>query len=108
MISQFNGAVLDTTRAYRFLLWRFWDERPRMLFVGLNPSTADELHDDPTVRRLCGFAKEWGYGGLYACNLYSYVSAYPEHLADSQAVHKANYPAIKMAGTGWRRIEGRG
>ena len=97
MINQFSGAVFDQHRAYRFVLWRFWDERPRMLFVGLNPSTASEYQDDPTISRLCGFAKEWGYGGPYACNLFGFVSANPKHLADAEAVHKANYPAIRMA-----------
>lgn len=97
MINQFSGAVFDHTRSYRFLLWRFWDERPRMLFVGLNPSTANELNEDPTIRRLCGFAQKWGYGGLYACNLYAYISSIPEVLDRVEAIHKGNYPAIKMA-----------
>lgn len=88
---------MDNTRSYRFLLWRFWDERPRMLFVGLNPSTANELNNDPTIRRLSDFAESWGYGGLYACNLYAYISSLPEVLDRAEAFHKANYPAIKMA-----------
>ena len=65
--------------------------------MGLNPSTANELQDDPTIRRLCGFAEDWGYGGLYACNLYPYITAYPKELVKGEAHHKANYPAIKMA-----------
>jgi len=93
MINQFSGAVLDHTRSYRFLLWRFWDER----FVGINPSTANELNDDPTVRRLCSFARNWGYGGLYVCNLSAYISSLPEVLDREEAFHKANYPAVKMA-----------
>jgi len=97
MITQFSGAVLDHTRAYRFLLWRFWDERPRVLFVGINPSTAAELNDDPTVSRWCEFAKGWGYGGFYACNLSAYISSLPEVLDREEAFHKANYPAIEMA-----------
>ena len=97
MISQFNGAVLDSERNHRFLLWRFWDERPRMLFIGLNPSTANELSDDPTVRRLCGFAQVWGYGGLYACNLFSQVTPYPKELLPETRNHGANIPAIQMA-----------
>ena len=97
MLSQFSGAVMDHTRQYRFLLWRFWDERPRVLFVGLNPSTANELENDPTVGRWCGFAKAWGYGGFYACNLYPYVTAFPKELAAAMSIHKANIPAIKMA-----------
>ena len=97
MLSQFSGAVLDKDRKYRFLLWRFWNDSPRMLFIGLNPSTANELTDDPTVRRLCGFAEKWGYGGLYACNLYSYITPYPNELLLDVALHSANDPAIRMA-----------
>ncbi len=97
MLSQFSGAVLDHTRSYRFLLWRFWDERPRIHFNGLNPSSANELNDDPTVKRWCQFAKAWGYGGFYATNLSAYISSLPEVLDQQEAFHKANYPAIKMA-----------
>lgn len=97
MISQFSGAVFDHTNRYRFLLWRLWDERPRVLFVGLNPSTANELSDDPTVRRLMRFAESWDYGGFYLCNVFGYCTAYPEELFSSQALHKANKPAILMA-----------
>jgi len=38
----------------------------------LNPSTADENEDDPTIRRCIGFAKQWGYGGICVANLYAY------------------------------------
>jgi len=97
MLSQFNGAVMDSERRHRFLLWRFWSDAPRMLFIGLNPSTANELTDDPTVRRLCDFAQGWGYGGLYACNLYSQVTPYPKELLPETRNHGANTPAIQMA-----------
>ncbi len=97
MISQFRGAVMNEDRTHRFLLWNFWDSEPRMLFIGLNPSTANEVEDDPTIHRLCDFAQKWGYGGLYACNLYSQVTPYPEELKLKTALHPANIPAIQMA-----------
>jgi len=97
MISQFSGAVFDQKRAYRFILWRFWSDAPRVLFVGLNPSTADEYGDDHTVRRCLDFAGKWGYGGLYFCNLFSYVTKSPEVLSGTEAIHAANIPAITMA-----------
>ncbi len=117
MISQFSGAVMDHTRRYRFLLWRFWDERPRVLFVGLNSSTANEFQNDPTVKRWCQFAKDWGYGGFYAGNLYPYITPHPEELVAPACFHKANYPAIQMAsglvaltvvcwGDGIKRVDG--
>jgi hypothetical protein len=43
-------------------------------FIGLNPSTADEINDDPTVRRCIGFARRWGFGGMYMLNVFAYRS----------------------------------
>lgn len=50
------------------------------MFIGLNPSTAKEDEDDPTIRRVTRFAKDWNYGGFYMMNLFSFVTAYPEEL----------------------------
>lgn len=71
-----SGATFSADRLYRYALWRIWDrEKPAVIFVGLNPSTASEFKDDPTIVRLAGFAKNWGYGGLYAGNLFALVSS---------------------------------
>jgi len=47
------------------------------MFVGLNPSTADEVNDDPTVRRCIRFAKDWGYGGLVMMNAFAFRATDP-------------------------------
>lgn len=77
-----SGALFsDPNRKYRYALWRIWDRsRDKLLFIGLNPSTANDIYDDPTIRRLIGFAKAWGYGGLFAGNLFSLVTSDPEEL----------------------------
>ncbi len=49
-------------------------------FIGLNPSTADETKDDPTIRRCIGFAKSWGFGGINMLNLFAYRSTDPNKL----------------------------
>lgn len=46
-------------------------------FIGLNPSTADETMDDPTVRRCINFAKDWGFGGMVMMNLFAYRATDP-------------------------------
>ena len=60
------------SRTYRYALWRRWDsDAPYALFIGLNPSTADEREDDPTIRRCKRFASDWGYGAIYMANLFA-------------------------------------
>ncbi|MAX82399.1 MAG: hypothetical protein CL843_19750 [Crocinitomicaceae bacterium] len=67
-----SGAVISDCGKYRYRLWRIWDKsKPLVGFCMLNPSTADASVDDPTIRRLIGFAKSWGYGGFIVVNLFA-------------------------------------
>jgi hypothetical protein len=76
-----KGAVISQCETYRYQLWRKWDDaKPLVLFIMLNPSTANAEVDDPTIRRCMGYAKDWGFGGLYVGNLYAYRTAYPKEL----------------------------
>lgn len=75
-----SNASFSPDRRYRFALWRFWDERPKVMFVCLNPSTADEIKNDATVRRCIAFAHQWGYGGVYVCNIFGLRSTNPKGL----------------------------
>jgi hypothetical protein len=71
-----GGAVI--LGAYRYVLWREWaSDLPRLLFVLLNPSTADGSTDDPTLRRCIGFARDWEYGSIELVNLFAYRSVDP-------------------------------
>lgn len=47
------------------------------MFIGLNPSVADEVQDDPTIRRCAAFAKAWGYGALCMSNLFAFRATDP-------------------------------
>ncbi len=74
-------ALFSGDRRYRYELTRIWDDGiPPVLFVGMNPSTADETEDDPTIRRCIRFARDWGYGGLLMGNLYALRATDPQEL----------------------------
>ena len=76
-----TGAEFDSTGCYRYLLWRSWDEQAgRVGFVMLNPSRANAIVNDPTLRRCLGFARSWGYGALEVVNLFAYCTAQPAAL----------------------------
>lgn len=73
-----NTAKLSRCRNYRYALWRTWDASlPRVMFVGLNPSTADENTDDPTLVRCMNYARSWGYGGVCMANLFAFRATDP-------------------------------
>lgn len=72
-----RSATLSPCRAYRYALWRRWGLGRYAMFIGLNPSTADEDNDDPTIRRCIGFARSWGYGALCMTNLFAYRATEP-------------------------------
>lgn len=77
--SNIAGAVFSVCDQYRYELWRRWDySKPNCLFIMLNPSTADETKNDPTVERCQRYAKAWGYGGLTVCNLFALRATDPK------------------------------
>lgn len=66
---EFNGAEFSTCEKYRYRLWRVWDTSlPFLFFILMNPSTADETVNDPTIERQCRRAKLLGYGGVVILN----------------------------------------
>ena len=72
------AAAFSPCGQYRWWLERLWQPAaPRLLFIGLNPSRADGQRNDPTLRRLLGFAQRWGYGSLEVLNLFARVSPSP-------------------------------
>lgn len=86
-----SGAKFSDCGKYRYALWRKWDStKPFIMFIGLNPSTATAIMDDPTIRRVKRFAKDWGYGGVYMANLFAFVTPYPEELLTCEDPIKDN------------------
>lgn len=76
-----KSAVISDCGHYRYVLRRVWDEsKTLILFIALNPSTADGEKDDNTSRVCINYAKRWGYGGLLLGNLFAYRSTEREKL----------------------------
>ena len=73
-------AQMDSTGTYRYSLLREWGEGGRVLFVMLNPSTADAEQDDPTIRRCMRFASDAGLGGMSVVNLFALRATDPKEL----------------------------
>ncbi|MFD5899104.1 DUF1643 domain-containing protein [Streptomyces sp. NPDC060366] len=88
-------AVFDTGRTYRYLLTRIWDPSlPLAVWLMLNPSTADALADDPTIRRCKTFSQDHGRGGLVVINLFALRATNPallRHHPDPVGPHNASF-----------------
>jgi hypothetical protein len=96
------GADISEDGLYRYWLSRRISMGERtVVFVGLNPSTADAAQDDPTIRKCVGFAQRWGYDWIYMANLYAWRATDPKRLVrfakdySLQAVGPNNQDALK-------------
>jgi hypothetical protein len=115
-----RAAVFDATGRYRYCLSRVWDpDLPRLVWVMLNPSSADSELDDPTIRRCVGFARSWGFGSMEVVNLFGFRAASPRELfsasdpigsGNDRVVREAVEGAqVAVAGWGnWGRVADRG
>ena len=76
-----SKAIISDCGKYRYELHREWDkDKGKVLFIMLNPSTADGEKDDLTTIRCINFAKKWGYGGLMIGNIYPFRAKRPKDL----------------------------
>lgn len=81
-----RSAEFSPDGRYRYRLSRAWDnnllgeDATPMVWVMLNPSTADDKDDDPTIRRCIGFAQRYGYVLMHVINLYAWRSSDPRDL----------------------------
>ncbi|SHH48970.1 DUF1643 domain-containing protein [Marivita hallyeonensis] len=96
--------------AYRYGLSRVWDKRlPSVLFVMLNPSTADEHRNDPTVARCEIRARRMGYGAMMVANIFAFRATKPADLklaedpvgADNDAVLRSWVDAADLTVAAW-------
>lgn len=86
-----SRAGFDATRKYRYWLRREWAmPKNTVVWILLNPSTADENTDDPTIRRCIGFAKQWGFHGTVIVNLFAFRSTAPAGLLKGEPIGLEN------------------
>lgn len=73
-----SDAILSPCGTYRYRLERIWEpDLPLVVWIMLNPSTANATEDDPTIRRCMGYARAWGRGGIVVVNLFAYRATDP-------------------------------
>lgn len=89
--------IFSACRKYRYTLWRAWPVEDMLVgensaetrahkfvqFIGLNPSTADEIKDDNTIRRCIGYSKSWGYGAMCMTNLFGFRATNPADMMNN-------------------------
>jgi hypothetical protein len=94
-----SGATFSNCGTYRYSLWRTWDpSKPVATFIMLNPSTADEVDNDPTVERCQRRALQMDYGGLRVVNIFALRSPKPALLyTQSDPIGPDNDLAIQLA-----------
>lgn len=84
VLDEQSGAKFSRCLRYRYALWRRWAwhgyPSSIVMFIGLNPSTADETINDPTIRRCIDFAKRWDRHGLVMMNAYAYRATNPKDM----------------------------
>lgn len=111
-LGTFGGTPISAARIsecgrYRYELTRIWDaDRSPLWFAMLNPSTADDKSDDPTIRRVIGFARREDAGGVVVVNLFALRATDPRVLQraedpfgpDNDAALRAAAQASRDAG----------
>lgn len=76
-----STAVYSDCETYRYSLTRVWDvSGPKVMFVMLNPSTATEVQNDPTIERCERRARSLGFGGFRATNIFAYRATDPRDM----------------------------
>ena len=80
-----NTCVFSPCRTWRYTLRHTWmdvfdTEERAIVWIGLNPSTADENQLDPTLRRIRGYSKAWGYNTFYMLNIFAFRATDPRNM----------------------------
>jgi hypothetical protein len=103
-----NDCHFSPDRRHRYRLVHRWNPRlghRLILWIGLNPSTADEARLDPTLTRIRSFSQREGFDGFWMANLFALRTPYPKTMmADPDPVGPANDDALLAAADRCERI----
>jgi hypothetical protein len=94
-----SGATISADKTRRYQLWRVWDEdKPLSMVIGLNPSTANENENDPTIDTVIAIHKHNGYGGIVMMNLFTFISTDPKKLIRETSLNEieVNHRAMQI------------
>lgn len=84
----FKNATMSSCKRYRYQLERSWSaqtsRKSTVVFIGLNPSTADATDDDPTIRKCIAYAKSWQFNKLFMVNLFGWRATNPNELIQAK------------------------
>lgn len=95
-------AVFSDCERYRYLLTRIWDPAGRKaLFIMLNPSTADEIKNDPTVERCERRARALGFGAFRVCNIFAFRATDPKVMRAASNPNGSENDAAIIDSCGW-------
>lgn len=91
------GASFSEDRKHRYALWRIWDaSKPIVMFIGLNPSTANETESDNTIERVGAISQYNGFGGFYMMNCWTFITPYPKELQINPMVNNMNNDVLTV------------
>lgn len=97
-----STAVYSPCERYRYSLTRVWDSAaPRVMFVMLNPSTATEVQNDPTVERCERRARVLGFGGFRVTNIFAFRATDPRDMRAAADPVGPNNDATLAEGATW-------
>lgn len=97
-----STAVYSDCETYRYSLTRIWDpDGQKVMFVMLNPSTATEVQNDPTIERCERRARTLGFGGFRATNIFAIRATDPRVMRAAKDPEGPENEAAILSGAEW-------
>jgi hypothetical protein len=79
----FSDAGISADKLYRWWLFRCWAANlPLIIWIMMNPSTADHNKNDPTILKVIRYSTRWGFGAVLVLNIYAFRASKPENMPE--------------------------